>query len=59
MKALVLAGCAACMPLAKGERMPSMALEVCAEIRNAALRAAADFRCGLDCLSDMAAMVRS
>jgi hypothetical protein len=36
-----------------------MALEVCAEIRNAALRAAADFRCGLDCLSDMAAMVRS
>lgn len=44
MKAFVLAGCAACLPLAKGERMPSTALEVCAEIRSAALRAAADLR---------------
>lgn len=44
MKAFVLAGCAACLSLAKGERMPSTALEVCAEIRSAALRAAADLR---------------
>lgn len=59
MKAFVVSGCAACMPLAKGARMPSTALEVCAEIRSAALRAAADLRCGLDCLSVMPSMVRS
>lgn len=58
MKASVLAGDATLDPLAKGARMPSTADEVCAETRSAALRATADFRCGLDCLSVMPAMVR-
>ena len=58
MKASVLAGVAALAPLAKGARMPSTADEVCAETRNAALRAAADLRCGLDCLSVMPPMLR-
>lgn len=58
MKASVLAGAAALSPLAKGARMPSTAEEVWAETRKAALRRAADLRCGLDCLSVMLPMVR-
>ncbi|MCC7114321.1 MAG: hypothetical protein IT520_08055 [Burkholderiales bacterium] len=58
MKASVLAGGSDWAPLANGARMPSTADEVCAETRRAAARAAADFRCGLDCLSVMPAMVR-
>ena len=58
MKASVLAGAAVLSPLAKGARMPSTADDVCAETQRAALRAAADLRCGLDCLSVMAPMVR-
>ena len=58
MKASVLAGAAVLSPLAKGARMPSTAEEVCAETRRATLRAAADLRCGLDCLSVMPTMVR-
>lgn len=57
MKASVLAGADVFLPLAKGARMPSTADDVCAETLSAALRAAADLRCGLDCLSVMAAMV--
>ena len=53
MNAAKLAGAAALLPLANGARMPSTAEEVCAEIRSAALRAAADLKCGLDCLSVM------
>lgn len=53
MKASVLAGVALGLPLANGARMPSTADEVCAEMRRAALRAEADLRWGLDCLSDM------
>ena len=51
MKDATLFGVAALAPLAKGARMPSTAEDVCAETRSATLRAAADFRCGLDCLS--------
>ena len=50
MKASVLAGALPRLPLAKGARMPSTAEDVCAEMRKAALRAAADRRCRLDCL---------
>lgn len=57
MKASVLAGAVAFVPLVKGARMPSTADDVCAETRSAALRAAADLRCGLDCLSVMPGMV--
>ena len=57
MKASVVAGVALLAPLANGARMPSTAEEVCAETRNAALRAAADLRCGLDCLSVTLPMV--
>ena len=44
MKASVLAGCMRPFPLAKGARMPSTADDVCAEMRKAAFRAAADLR---------------
>lgn len=53
----MLAGADFFLPLAKGARMPSTADDVCAETLSAALRAEADLRCGLDCLSVMAAMV--
>ena len=53
MKASVLAGASARLPLAKGARMPSTADDVCAEMRKAALRAVADLRWGLDCLRAM------
>ncbi len=59
MKAWVLVGSAVCRSLLNGARMPSTALEVWADTRRAALRAAADFKWGLDCLSVMLAMVRS
>lgn len=58
MKAAVLAGVALLAFLSKGARMPSTADDVWAEIRSAALRAVADFRCGFDCLSVMLYMVR-
>jgi len=58
MKASALAGDVDLAPLANGARMPSTADEVRAQTRSAALQAAADFRCGLDCLSVMPAMVR-
>ena len=57
MKASVLAGDADCAPLTNGARMPSTADDVRADTRSAASRTAADFRCGLDCLSVMPAMV--
>lgn len=57
MKDATLFGVAVLAPLAKGARMPSTAEDVCAETRSATLRAAADFRCGLDCLSVMQRMV--
>ena len=44
MNAAKLAGAAALLPLANGARMPSTAEEGCAEIRSAALRAAADLK---------------
>ena len=53
MKAAVLVGVVALLPLEKGARIPSTAEDVCAETRSAALRAAANFKCGLDCLSVM------
>ncbi len=46
------------MPLVKGARMPSTADDVCAEMRKAALRATADLRWGLDCLSVILRMIR-
>ncbi len=58
MKASVLAGNSVLAPSANGARIPSTTDEVWAERRSAAARAAADFRCGLDCLSVMLAMVR-
>ena len=58
MNASVLAGAEVSLPLANGARMPSTADDVCAETRSAALRAEADLRCGLDCLSVMLTMVR-
>lgn len=58
MKASVLAGALAPLSLAKGARMPSTADDVCAETRKAALRAATDFRWGLDCLSVISRMIR-
>ena len=57
MKAAVLVGVVALLPLEKGARIPSTAEDVCAETRSAALRAAANFKCGLDCLSVMKRMV--
>ena len=59
MNALVLVGGSARLPLANSARMPSTAEEVCAEIRSAFLRAAADLRWGFDCLSVMLRMVRA
>lgn len=50
MKASMLSGIDPRASLAKGARMPSTADEVCAETRNASLRAAGDLRCGFDCL---------
>ena len=44
MKASVLAGAGAPVPLAKGARMSSTADDDCAETRKAALRAVADLR---------------
>ena len=58
MKAAMLAGVSVSLPLLNGARMPSTADDVRAETRSAALRAAADFRCGLDCLSVMLRMLR-
>jgi hypothetical protein len=58
MKAFVLAGESPRLPLAKGARMPSTAEEVCAEMRKATLRAAADWRWRLDCLRVTGRMVR-
>lgn len=58
MKASVLAGASAHLPLAKGARMPSTADEVCAEMRKAAFRAVADLRWGLDCLRAMLRIIR-
>ena len=58
MKASAVAGVVAAACLAKGARMPSTADDDCAEMRKAALRAAADLRWGLDCLRVMAPMVR-
>lgn len=58
MKASVLAGATLSSLLVKGARMPSTAEDVCAETRRAALRAAADLRCGLDCFNVMPTMVR-
>jgi len=57
MKAVVVAGGSVLGPFANGARMPSTAEDDCAEMRNAALRAVADLRYGLDCLSVMRAMV--
>jgi len=59
MNAFVFVGSTARDSSANGARMPSTALDVCADIRNDALRAAADcfFRYGLDCLRVMSAIV--
>jgi hypothetical protein len=51
MKAAVLDRALALLPLEKGARIPSTAEDVCAETRSAALRVAANCKCGLDCLS--------
>ena len=58
MNASVLVGVSARSPLAKGAWIPSTADEVCAEMRNAAFRAKADRRWGLDCFSVMTRMIR-
>jgi hypothetical protein len=53
MNVAVLVGALALLPLEKGAWIPSTAEDVCAETRSAALRLAANFKCGLDCLSVM------
>lgn len=58
MNASVLASVEVSLPLANGARIPSTADDDCAETRSAALRATADLRCGLDCLSVTPTMVR-
>ena len=50
MNASVLVGVSARSPLAKGAWIPSTADEVCAEMRNAAFRAKADWRWGVGLL---------
>lgn len=46
------------MPLVKGAWIPSIADDVCAEMRKAALRATADLRWRLDCLRVIPRMIR-
>ncbi len=58
MKASLLDGLAAALRWANGARIPSMAEDVWADRRRAALRAATGARYGFDCLSVMVAMVR-
>ena len=58
MKASLLAGASERLSLAKGARMPSTADDVWAEMRKAALRALADLRNGLDCLSTIGQIIR-
>lgn len=58
MKASLLDGLVAALRWANGARIPSMAEDVWADRRRAALRAATGARYGFDCLSVMVAMVR-
>ena len=58
MKASMLADASERLSLAKGARMPSTADDVWAEMRKAALRALADLRNGLDCLSTIGQIIR-
>jgi hypothetical protein len=51
MRAALLVGAFSIAPFANGARIPSTAEELWAEIRNAALRKAADFRYGFDFFS--------
>lgn len=58
MKAFTSFGGLTSLALANGARIPSTADDVCADSRSAALRLAADLRCGFDRNSVMRKMLR-